>query len=489
MPTPSCPLNTPRITVAGASGFIGTTLCRELAKQYPVTALTRSPARAETPDPEACIQWQHCDLFSQDDVTRALQGCDYAIYLVHSLAPSSRLTQAAPRDMDLILADNFARAAAANGVKQILFVGGYIPDSFRISTLLWSRREVEMVLGAHGVPITVLRAGLVVGPGGSASRLMVELVRRMGVLFMPPSARSVTRPIALQDLNRAIQHAVGQPEQFNGPHDIGGPQNISYVEALRTTARLLNLRRRFIILPWLPARIAALGARWVTGTPTDLVAPVIDSLPRDTVIRDNPLQRHINPGAIPFEQALNEALDHPRQRLKPSPRQPIQKRTRAQLRRDSRVRSIQRIILPPGQNAAWVAGNYFRWLTQCCWPLVVTEVIATARDNGQPSTTHPDAGYRIHLRWPRLKILELTHDPAASHARRQVYRITGGLLARNVEDKGRFEFHTVLDDRYTLAAIHDFAPALPWYIYLWTQAVGHLLVMRRYQRHLARLAR
>ncbi|WP_412852693.1 NAD(P)H-binding protein [Ectothiorhodospira shaposhnikovii] len=472
----------PRITIAGASGFIGTALCRELARDYPVTALTRSQARAQTPDPDSRITWRHCDLYDLAELTHALKGCDYAVYLVHSLAPSSRLTQAAPRDMDLILADNFARAAAANGVRQILFVSGLMPDTFRISTLLWSRREVELALTAHGVPVTILRAGLVVGPGGSACRLMVELVRRIGIITLPPNARTRTRPIALADLIRAIRHTLGKPEQFRGHYDLGGPDCISYEDMLRTTARLLGLKRRFLTLPWLPSRIVALGARWITGTPTALVAPVMESLPRATRLKDNPLQRFIDQNAIPFEQALNDALDHRRKRLLPNPRQPIHQKTRAELRRASRVRSIQRIIQPPGQDAAWVAGNYFRWLGDCCRPFVKTAVLTDPH-------TDEDTGYQVHLRPGGHLLLQLERDSQAGTKDRQIHRITGGLLARKEAQRGRFEFQSVLGGRYTMAAIHDFAPSLPWYLYLWSQAVAHLLVMRRYQRHLARLAR
>ncbi|MFP4080577.1 MAG: NAD(P)H-binding protein [Ectothiorhodospira sp.] len=465
-----------RITIAGASGFIGTALCHELAGDHQVTALTRSRARAATPDPDTRITWRHCDLFSQPDVTRTLKGCDCAIYLIHSLAPSSRLTQATPRDMDLILADNFARAAAANGVRQIVFVSGLIPESFRISRLLWSRREVEMVLGAHGVPVTVLRAGLVVGPGGSATRLMVDLVRRMGVLILPPTARSVTRPIALRDLNRAIRYCLKHPETCQGPFEIGGPEWLSYGTMLRQTARVLGLRRLVIPLPWMPEPLAALGVRWITGAPAELVGPIVASLPRDTRIRHNPVQEHIDPQALPFDQALDAAVDHAHQRLRPSPRQPIRREVAAELRQDSLVRSIQRILQPPGQDAAWVAGNYFRWLGSCCWPLVRTRL-------------QEDGRIHVDLAWPGLRLLTLRHAPDESGPQRQVFHLVGGILFRSGPGRPRFEFQSVLDGRYTLAAIHDYAPALPWPVYRWTQAVVHLLVMRRYQHKLARLAR
>jgi hypothetical protein len=147
------------------------------------------------------------------------------------------------------------------------------------------------------------------------------------------------------------------------------------------------------------------------------------------------------------------------------------------MREQSLVRSIQRVLLPPGQDAAWVAGNYFRWLGECCWPLVRSRV--DARDNVE-----------VWTRILPVKLLALTHEPTASTAERQIYAISGGLLARlQAPGRPRFEFQTLLGGRYTMTAIHDYAPALPWYVYIVTQAVGHILVMRRYQARLARLAR
>ncbi|WP_238375844.1 NAD(P)H-binding protein [Ectothiorhodospira magna] len=468
--------------IAGASGFIGAALCRELAQDYAVTALTRSQVHAQSQPEVSGVTWRHCDLYHLPELTDALKGCDYAIYLVHSLAPSSRLTQAAPRDMDLILGDNFARAAAANNVKHIIFVSGLMPDTFRISTLLWSRREVEMALTGHGIPVTILRAGLVVGPGGSACRLMVELVRRIGIITLPPGTSRRTRPIALVDLIRAIRHTLGKPEQYQGHFDLGGPDCLSYEEMLRITARLLGLRRRFLTLPWMPNTLATWAVRWITRTPKALVAPVMESLPLEVQFKDSALQRFVDQEAISFEQALDESLDHSRKKLLPSPRDPMIKMAQREIRKASRVRSIQRIIQPPGQDAAWVAGNYFRWLGSCCRPFVETVIRID-------SQTGEDIGYQIYLRPGRLLLLELERDVLKGTSDRQIYRIIGGLLAKKHENHGRFEFQSVLGGRYTMAAIHDFAPSLPWYLYLFTQAFAHFLVMLSYQRHLFRLSR
>lgn len=468
--------NRPRVAVAGASGFIGTALCPLLAEHFEVIALTRSPARARTPDPAGHVDWRHCDLFSAPALTTALADIDYAVYLVHSLAPSSRLTQARPRDMDLVLADNFAHAAAANALKQIVFVSGVMPESFRFSPLLWSRREVEMVLGSRGTPVTALRASLVLGPGGTGPSLLLDLVQRLPVLLLPPAAASSTRPIALADLVRAILLCLGRPEAFSGAFDIGGAETLSYEAMLRQTAEVLGLRRRFIKVPALPITAASLTARVVSGAPPAMVGAIVESLPQDTLMRDNPVQRAIAPGALGFRAALEASIDPATGRLRPSPRQRLKDQDREVMREQSLVRSIQRALLPPGQDAAWLAGNYFRWLGECCWPLVRSAVNA----NGD---------VEVWSRLPPIRMLVLRHMANESSPERQVYEIAAGRLARSGAGRARFEFQTLLDGRYTMTAIHDYAPALPWYLYVVTQAAVHLAVMRRYQRRLARLAR
>ena len=116
-----------KVVIAGATGFIGSALCRELAADYEVVALTRSRARSESSGAVSPVRWQYCDLFSAAEVRSALRGAEYALFLVHSLVPTSRLSQAKPEDLDLLLADNFGQAAKHNRVKQIIFLGGIVP--------------------------------------------------------------------------------------------------------------------------------------------------------------------------------------------------------------------------------------------------------------------------------------------------------------------------------------------------------------------------
>ena len=126
------------------------------------------------------------------------------MYLVHSMLPSAHLTQGNFRDFDLICADNFGRAAARNGVRQIIYLGGIVPAAANrghaLSSHLASRLEVENTLAASGVPVTALRAALVVGRGGSSFDILVKLVTRLPAMICPAWTSTRTQPIALSDV-------------------------------------------------------------------------------------------------------------------------------------------------------------------------------------------------------------------------------------------------------------------------------------------------
>lgn len=199
------------IAIAGASGFVGSALRRSLAEACSFRALTRSSVVASSAPSDRSTEWRRCDLFSIPQLREALAGTRRAIYLVHSMLPSARLNQSRFEDLDLLLADNFARVAAANGLEEIIFLGGLIPQESDLSPHLRSRLEVEAALGSTGIPVTRLRAGIIVGPGGSSLRILVNLIRRLPVMLLPRWVNARTRCIAIDDLVAAFRIVLAEP--------------------------------------------------------------------------------------------------------------------------------------------------------------------------------------------------------------------------------------------------------------------------------------
>jgi uncharacterized protein YbjT (DUF2867 family) len=456
----------PVVAIAGASGFVGAALCEALARDYDLVGFSRG-ARSSS----STIQWRKCDLYSLLDLERGLAGCDYAIYLVHSMSPSTRMTQANFADLDLILSDNFARAAESCGVKQIIYLGGLVPEKCELSEHLASRLEVEHALRARASRVTTLRAGLIVGPQGSSLRILTRLVRRLPALATPKWAESATQPIALQDVVAAFQLVLRSPESYVGTFDIGGPEVMNYREMLLRTANVLHLQRTIYRVPFFTPGLSTLWISLITQTPAELVGPLIASLRHDMVAQPNRLQAEIVGDALPFEEALRDAVDPFRNRPRTAPSKSGASRT--QVRKDRKVRSVQRLPLPPGHDAHWVALEYLRWLPTIPFPGL--------------ECRHDGDSVEFRLKFLSKPLLVLRISGTRTRSDRALLYIDGGLLAASTESaRGRFEFREAPDKKSVLAAVHDFIPALPWPIYWATQAQIHLLVMALFSRHLAR---
>ena len=469
--------NKTQIAIAGASGFMGTALCRELADDYDVVAITRSPTRSKTADPDIPVTWRHCDPFSMQEVELALSGTEYLIYLVHNRGPSARLDQAGCRDMDVLMADNFARAADKNGIKQILYFGFLIPQGNVPEEIITNRKEVPQTLARLGTPVTTVRAGLVVGPGGTALRLVANCVTRFPVVLIPRWALSKRQPIALSDVIRALSFCLGNPETYGQHYDIGGPQVINFREMLQGAAAILGKKRYVLALPYLPEKLYRIWIRFLNkDIHSDLIRIAIESLRYDMVVKDNPLQQTINRNATGIREALKPYLEVNKEALLHNPRSFFRPQDDTELRIESRVRSIQRLKLPEGRNAQWMAENYFSWLPNFLQFFVVVDADSTG-------------SYRFYLRMPRLLLLHFVFKPQHSTPNRRMYFIGGGLMAKILGGRtGRMEFRDVLDGKFTIAALHDFNPSLPWLFYVLTQALIHKLSMTTFQKHLEKIS-
>ncbi len=460
----------PVVVVAGATGFVGQALIRKLRHSCRVIGITRQPIAEQDNTSEQDVAWRQCDFFSLLDAERALEGADYAFYLVHSMMPSARLTQASFQDMDLILADNFARAAAKAGVKQIIYLGGIVPDTKDLSMHLRSRLEVEETLGAHGVPVTALRAGLVVGPRGSTFRILMRLVERFSIIVFSRWLHTQTHPIALSDLIKILEYCLGNPHTYT-TFDVGGPDVMSYGEMILRTADVMGLKRRIFIVPFFFNKLSSLLLSIFTSSPMALVTPLMESLKHPMVAGNLRLQERMNLPGLPFDEAVRLALsDEEGGRVSIKP--PL---ARGKIKKALDVRSVQRLPLPKGKSAAWVARHYSEWL-----PRFFNNIVKVKVDE------HGNCNF--YFSFLKKSLLEITYSESRSFENRPLYYITGGLMARlDYHRTGRLEFREVLHGKYVLVGIHDYVPTLPWLVYDLTQAMLHIWTMRSYRRHLLSL--
>src|SRR6476660_1356126 len=191
-----------RILVTGATGFIGHRLVAALDEQgHEVRAMTRRPASYDGPgEPVAG------DVHDADSLVEPLAGVEIAYYLVHSLDDADFERK------DAEAARAFATAAAKQGVRQIIYLGGLGEEGSDMSAHLRSRREVEELLGETGVPVTVLRAAIVIGPGGISWEITRQLAERLPVMLTPRWVETRVQPIAVRDVIGYLVAVLEQPE-------------------------------------------------------------------------------------------------------------------------------------------------------------------------------------------------------------------------------------------------------------------------------------
>ncbi len=462
----------PRLALAGTSGFIGAALCEALGSRFDLRILTRSLTRRA---PREQDEVRSCDHFSRLELARALEGVDYVVYLVHNRDPSARLDQAQSRDMDLLMADNFAWAAARNDVKQILCRAPLLAQLERPTGR--DAHEREEVLASHGVPLTVLRTGLVVGPGGELARLLVQMVQSLPRIPLPHLATNEIRPLTLEALLRAFQHCVGRAETFGGSFDIFGPEPTTLRQMLEDTANLLGRPVHFAPRQDLSQEdFASLLNRLNPSLHPVFVTYLLDMFSAESHGEVNPVQQAVTLDWTPLKQCLGRSLQQTLQTVEGDAVGSQRTQDDETIRQLGRVRSIQRLRLPQGRNAEWVAERYYPWLGTLLKLFVTTE-------------REPDGSWNVRMRLGGLRLLRLDFKPTHSTPNRRMYFITGGALARMLGGRtARLEFRDLLGGRFTLFAIHDFNPALPWFFYRYTQAVVHGLVMKGFQGYMEQSA-
>jgi len=277
-----------KVVVAGSSGFIGRRLCPSLEQAgHTVRAMTRHPDRHRHAGEPV-----FGDVNDLASLTNALSGCDIAYYLVHSLSEPDFET----RDADA--ARRFARAAADVGIERIIYLGGLGDEGDDLSAHLRSRREVETILGQAGVPVTALRAGIIVGHGGISWEMTRQLVERLPAMITPRWVRTRTQPIAVADVVRYLVEVARVGETVGRSFDIGGPDVLAYVEMMRRVAAIEGRHTLIVPVPFLSPRLSSLWLGVVTDVDSETGRSLVDSMINEVVVRDDSIR-----SLVPFEPA------------------------------------------------------------------------------------------------------------------------------------------------------------------------------------------
>lgn len=334
------------ILVTGATGFIGSRLISSLTSSgYSVKGLTRK----QLPDNEN-IKYVQADVFNFDELKKALSGIDIAFYLLHSMeGDKDNWQEFALREK--IQAKNFLKAATESGVKRIIYLGGLVNDSLNLSPHMRSRKEVGEILASGDIPVTEFRASIIIGAKGGSYAMLRYLVERLRVMVCPSWVKSLSQPIAVDDVVEYLAESLSKPETVGKIFEIGGPDKMTYEELMRVYSAYLNKNLFVIQIPFLTTRLSSYWVDLITPVKASLARPLIDSLVHDTVVTDDSIVK-----IIPIHlKSVREAIDIATKEMKSDPPQ-------MERREEKTGFKINQKLIQVSLFALTVIGSSYYWL-------------------------------------------------------------------------------------------------------------------------------
>ena len=287
------------VLVTGASGFIGSRLASALVERgHRVRAMTRRPQDYfGSGEPVAG------DVADSDSLVSCLSGVDAAYYLIHSLDREDF------EEQDRRAARNFASAAGQAGLERIVYLCGLGREGEDLSAHLRSRREVERLLAEGNVPVTVLRAAIVIGHGGISWEITRQLVENLPAMVVPHWATTRTQPIALADIVRYLVGVLEPVEARGQIYEVGGPDVLSYAEMMRRVGRLhYNRPLPMVAVPLLTPRLSSRWLSLVTDVDTDTARNLVDSMSNEVVVTDDSIAAIVPGRPMGYDEAVREAF-------------------------------------------------------------------------------------------------------------------------------------------------------------------------------------
>jgi uncharacterized protein YbjT (DUF2867 family) len=292
-----------RVLVTGASGYVGGRLVPALlARNCEVRCLARTPAKLDAAPWRAGVHIVAGEVGGE--LAEALAAIDVAVYLVHSIGQGEGWAEREQRD-----AANFARAAAAAGVRRIVYLGGLGRDADALSEHLQSRHDVGRLLASTGIEVVELRAGVIIGSGSASFEMLRYLVEVLPVMVTPRWVETKCQPIAISDVINLLIEAVTQSGDLRGIYEVGGPDVVTYAEMMALYAEVAGLaRRRLIRVPLLTPGLSSHWVGLVTPVPVPLARELVESLVNEVVVEGRSASETFSIQPMTLREAIGRAL-------------------------------------------------------------------------------------------------------------------------------------------------------------------------------------
>ena len=297
-------INDYSILVTGATGFIGKKLLNRLANTgFKVTAMSRTK-HSDSDN----VRFVSADAFDMDSLCDAMKGIETAFYLLHSMEGSKKEWEKFA-DREKTQAQNFLKAAEQSGVKRIIYLGGLVNESIELSKHMRSRHEVGQILASGNIPVTELRASVIVGAEGGSYAMLRYLVERLPLMVCPRWVKSTTQPIAVDNVVDYLVGVMKNPVTSGKVLEIGGPDKMTYEQLMRLYSSILNRNLNIIQIPFLTPRLSSYWIDLVTPVKASLARPLVDSLVHDSYVKDNTIEKLVPVKLKHMTEAITEARE------------------------------------------------------------------------------------------------------------------------------------------------------------------------------------
>jgi uncharacterized protein YbjT (DUF2867 family) len=294
-----------QVLVTGATGYVGGRLVPRLIEAgHQVRVMVRDARRLEGRTWQSQVSVFEGDVLRPETLAPAMADIQVVYYLIHSMSDSRDF-----HDRDMQAARNFAQAAAAAGVQQIVYLGGLGDPDDQLSPHLRSRHQTGDALREAGVPVTELRAAVIVGSGSVSFEMIRYLTERVPVMICPQWVYTRIQPIAVRNVLDYLVAVLNNPDAAGQIIEIGGSEVMTYGEMMLRYAKARGLRRMLLPVPVLTPLLSSYWVHWVTPIPAEIARPLIKGLRNEVVVRD-PLAKTVFPNIKPmgYDEAVSRAL-------------------------------------------------------------------------------------------------------------------------------------------------------------------------------------
>ncbi len=295
-----------KILLTGANGYIGRRLLSVLVRNgHEVVALVRDRRRIEIEASLAKkVEFYEGDLLKAETLKNLPADIDVAYYLVHSMGSSYKNFA----ELEAEAASNFANQIAKTRTRQVIYLSGIVNDD-DLSEHLQSRKNVEDILMKGKVPVTVLRAAIIIGSGGASFEIIRDLVEKLPVMVAPRWVNTRCQPIALRNVLQYLEGVILKEEAYNKVFDIGGPEVLTYKQMLLQFAEIRKLKRYIITVPVLSPNLSSLWLYFVTNTSFSLARSLVDSMINEVVVKQKGINEIVNIDLLSYKEAVQRAFD------------------------------------------------------------------------------------------------------------------------------------------------------------------------------------